>query len=71
MAYGFSVFWKPLQGALLGADGKAVPECSAQSARRPRQERHGYAKDKTRGPSMSGLTRWTGNRVARNEDADR
>ena len=24
MAYGFSVFWKPLQGALLGADGKAV-----------------------------------------------
>jgi MFS family permease len=29
MAYGFSVFWKPLQGALLGADDKAVPECSA------------------------------------------
>ena len=29
MAYGFSVFWKPLQGAILGADGKAVPECSA------------------------------------------
>src|SRR6476619_474227 len=29
MAYGFSVFWKPLQGALLGADGKAVPECLA------------------------------------------
>ena len=29
MAYGFSVFWKPLQGALLGAKGKAVPECSA------------------------------------------
>ena len=29
MAYGFSVFWKPLQGALLGANGKAVPECSA------------------------------------------
>src|SRR6188508_202813 len=29
MAYGFSVFWKPLQGALLGADGKAAPECSA------------------------------------------
>jgi MFS family permease len=28
MAYGFSVFWKPLQGALLGADGKALPECS-------------------------------------------
>ena len=29
MAYGFSVFWKPLQSAVLGADGKAVPECSA------------------------------------------
>ena len=29
MAYGFSVFWKPLQGALLGTDGKVVPECSA------------------------------------------
>src|SRR3974377_1973404 len=29
MAYGFSVFWKPLQGALLGAHGKAGPECSA------------------------------------------
>jgi MFS family permease len=29
MAYGFSVFWKPLQGALLDADGKVVPECSA------------------------------------------
>lgn len=29
MAYGFSVFWKPLQGALLGADGKPLPECSA------------------------------------------
>jgi MFS family permease len=28
MAYGFSVFWKPLQGALLGADGKSLPECS-------------------------------------------
>src|SRR6476661_1754253 len=28
MAYGFSVFWKPLQGALLGADGKPLPECS-------------------------------------------
>src|ERR1700752_1180177 len=29
MAYGFSVFWKPLQGALLGAYGKPVPECAA------------------------------------------
>jgi MFS family permease len=29
MAYGFSVFWKPLQGALMGADGKPLPECSA------------------------------------------
>jgi MFS family permease len=29
MAYGFSVFWKPLQGALVGADGKSLPECSA------------------------------------------
>jgi MFS family permease len=28
MAYGFSVFWKPLQGALIGADGKPLPECS-------------------------------------------
>jgi MFS family permease len=28
MAYGFSVFWKPLQAALLGADGKVLPECS-------------------------------------------
>lgn len=28
MAYGFSVFWKPLQAALVGADGKALPECS-------------------------------------------
>ena len=32
MAYGFSVFWKPLQGAILGADGKPVPECSAGAA---------------------------------------
>jgi MFS family permease len=32
MAYGFSVFWKPLQGALLGADGKPLPECSAGAA---------------------------------------
>ncbi|RUP10578.1 OFA family MFS transporter [Hyphomicrobium sp.] len=29
MAYGFSVFWKPLQSALIGADGKSLPECSA------------------------------------------
>lgn len=29
MAYGFSVFWKPLQGALLDASGKPLPECSA------------------------------------------
>lgn len=29
MAYGFSVFWKPLQGALLDADGNVIPECSA------------------------------------------
>jgi MFS family permease len=29
MAYGFSVFWKPLQAALIGADGKPLPECSA------------------------------------------
>ncbi len=29
MAYGFSVFWKPLQAALIGADGKALAECSA------------------------------------------
>lgn len=29
MAYGFSVFWKPLQGALVGADGTPIAECSA------------------------------------------
>ena len=29
MAYGFSVFWKPLQGALTGSDGKPLAECSA------------------------------------------
>ena len=29
MAYGFSVFWKPLQAALTGADGKPLAECSA------------------------------------------
>ena len=28
MAYGFSVFWKPLEGVLVGADGKALPSCS-------------------------------------------
>ncbi len=28
MAYGFSVFWKPLQGVLQGADGHPLPECS-------------------------------------------
>ena len=37
MAYGFSVFWKPLQGALLGADSKAVPECSPPSPRSARR----------------------------------
>lgn len=29
MAYGFSVFWKPLEGALTGADGKALASCSS------------------------------------------
>ncbi|MGL4395104.1 MAG: OFA family MFS transporter [Hyphomicrobium sp.] len=29
MAYGFSVFWKPLQSALVGGDGKPLAECSA------------------------------------------
>ena len=29
MAYGFSVFWKPLGNALLGADGKALATCAA------------------------------------------
>ncbi len=29
MAYGFSVFWKPLENALIGADGKALAACSA------------------------------------------
>jgi MFS family permease len=29
MAYGFSVFWKPLQGALVGDDGAALASCSA------------------------------------------
>jgi len=30
MAYGFSVFWKPLQGALI-ANGKPIAECSASA----------------------------------------
>jgi MFS family permease len=29
MAYGFSVFWKPLQAALLGPDGKPLAACAA------------------------------------------
>ncbi|MCC6714279.1 MAG: OFA family MFS transporter [Gammaproteobacteria bacterium] len=29
MAYGFSVFWKPLGAALIDADGKPVPACAA------------------------------------------
>ena len=29
MAYGFSVFWKPLQGALVDAQGHPIAECSA------------------------------------------
>ncbi len=29
MAYGFSVFWKPLGNALTGADGKALATCAA------------------------------------------
>ncbi|MFN0218044.1 MAG: OFA family MFS transporter [Hyphomicrobium sp.] len=29
MAYGFSVFWKPLQAALVGPDGQPLAECSA------------------------------------------
>lgn len=29
MAYGFSVFWKPLENALVGADGKPLPICAA------------------------------------------
>src|SRR5450432_29826 len=32
MAYGFSVFWKPLQGALIGVDGKALAGCAASAA---------------------------------------
>jgi MFS family permease len=29
MAYGFSVFWKPLGNALMGTDGKALAACAA------------------------------------------
>lgn len=29
MAYGFSVFWKPLGNALIGADGKSLATCAA------------------------------------------
>lgn len=29
MAYGFSVFWKPLGNALMGADGQPLPACAA------------------------------------------
>ena len=29
MAYGFSVFWKPLENALVDAEGKVLPLCSA------------------------------------------
>ncbi len=29
MAYGFSVFWKPLGSALLGTDGTPLPSCAA------------------------------------------
>ena len=32
MAYGFSVFWKPLGNALTGPDGKALAACSAGAA---------------------------------------
>ena len=32
MAYGFSVFWKPLGNALIGQDGKALAACSAGAA---------------------------------------
>ena len=32
MAYGFSVFWKPLGNALTGADGKPVAACAAGAA---------------------------------------
>jgi MFS family permease len=32
MAYGFSVFWKPLQSALIGADDKPLASCAAGAA---------------------------------------
>ncbi|MEZ0231460.1 MAG: OFA family MFS transporter [Methylophilaceae bacterium] len=32
MAYGFSVFWKPLGNILLGADGKALASCAVGAA---------------------------------------
>jgi MFS family permease len=32
MAYGFSVFWKPLGSALVGADGKPLSACAAGAA---------------------------------------
>ena len=32
MAYGFSVFWKPLGNALMGADGKPLAACAAGAA---------------------------------------
>lgn len=32
MAYGFSVFWKPLQGMLTGADNKPLPGCDASAS---------------------------------------
>lgn len=31
MAYGFSVFWKPLEGALVGADGNPLAACAANA----------------------------------------
>ena len=39
MAYGFSVFWKPLQGALVGADGTALASCSEARNHFQRQAR--------------------------------
>ena len=45
MAYGFSVFWMPLQGALVGTDGKPLP-----SARGRRDLRRQVAGTLTRSP---------------------